>query len=365
MKPKVLFLLHLPPPIHGSSMVGKWIYESNTLNSTFETKYINLLASSNIQETGKFSLRKVWSSILLSIHLFVNLIFFRPKILYFALTATGFAFYRDVILVFLIKCFNIKIVYHLHNKGFKKNAASSSMNRFLYQFVFRKSTVLLLSELLYEDVSEFVKKENIRICPNGIPSVTEKKTAKELADNPTVLFLSNLISSKGVFVLLDALKILNERQVDFKSIFVGGEGDINRKEFIKKVNENNLHNSVSYVGRKTGNEKQVIFSYADIFVFPTNEDCFPLVLLEAMQAYLPIVTTDEGGILDIVKNNITGIITEKRKPTELADALEKLIQNKELRVTMGKNGRERYEKFFTLQKFEENLTKILQEEFEK
>ena len=56
---KILFVLHLPPPVHGASMMGKYIHDSPLVNHSFDCRFINLSASANVDEVGKLSLRKV------------------------------------------------------------------------------------------------------------------------------------------------------------------------------------------------------------------------------------------------------------------------------------------------------------------
>ena len=58
MKYKVLFIMHMPPPVHGAAMMGKYIHDSKLINETFECRYINPSASSNIKEVGKLNIGK-------------------------------------------------------------------------------------------------------------------------------------------------------------------------------------------------------------------------------------------------------------------------------------------------------------------
>jgi hypothetical protein len=58
---KVLFILHTPPPIHGSSMIGQFIKDSDLINNSFNTQYINLGTSKSIDEIGKKPIRKIFS----------------------------------------------------------------------------------------------------------------------------------------------------------------------------------------------------------------------------------------------------------------------------------------------------------------
>ena len=78
-----------------------------------------------------------------------------------------------------------------------------------------------------------------------------------------------------------------------------------------------------------------------------------------MQYKLPIVSTDEGGIKDIVEDSITGYIVPKQNAGALAEKIAVLIDNEELRHNMGNAGYLRYKKYFTLSVFEHKMTDIL------
>ncbi|KAF0236785.1 MAG: group 1 glycosyl [Prolixibacteraceae bacterium] len=360
MKSKVLFILHWPPPVHGSSVVGLQIKESKIINENFDCCYINLGTSISIDEIGKNSLIKFFRHLTIIWKVLRNLVSNRPALCYFAITAKGNAFYKDALVVLLVKIFRVKLVYHFHNKG-----VSTRQNRFidnlLYGFVFKNTDVILLSKYLYTDIQSFIPEKKVHICPNGISKLDKPPMTLDKKQNQIVniLFLSNLIESKGVFVLLAACSILLQKGITFKCDFVGGEGDINADQFQTKVRLLRLTNHVRYFGLKYGEEKNRAFCEADIFALPTSEDCFPLVLLEAMQNGLPIVSTFEGGIKDIVEDNVTGYLVQQKNVQSLAAKLELLIQNSELRINMGKAGRLKYEQEFTLIKFENRLMEIL------
>ena len=97
-------------------------------------------------------------------------------------------------------------------------------------------------------------------------------------------------------------------------------------------------------------------------LFPTfyHNECFPLVLLEAMEHGLPCISTTEGGIPGIVDDGKTGFLVPKHDVAVLADKILLLLNDSVLRSNMGKVGREKFEKEFTLEVFEKRMTWILE-----
>jgi len=365
MKPKrtVLFFLQIPPPVHGSTVVGLQIKNSELVNTNYNCHYINLLTSKKINEIGKFSLGKFSRYLLILAKAVGKVIIHKPDLCYLAINSKGSAFYRDAFVVILLKLFRNKIVYHLHGKGVSTRQ-ENFIDNLLYRLIYKKTNVIMLSPHLYYDIQKYVSEDSVFYCPNGVPDLFKIYRFKVKSDDKEtvkILFLSNMIISKGVFELLEACKILHNKGINFKCTFAGDFVSITEDLFRSKVLGLNIQNCVNYAGKKYGKEKELEFLKADIFAFPTyySNECFPLVLLEAMQHSLPIISTFVGGIPDIVQDNVTGFLITPNKPSELAAKLELLISDKSLREIMGKNGRLRYEQNYTLHHFEENLNNIL------
>lgn len=118
---------------------------------------------------------------------------------------------------------------------------------------------------------------------------------------------------------------------------------------------------VLFHGRKFGDEKETFWRNADIFVFPTYypNECFPLVLLEAMQHGVPCVSTNEGGISGIIEDGDNGLLVSRQDCVALALAIETLLNNQELCQGMGLRGREVYLQELTLSVFEQRFATIL------
>ncbi len=354
MTPRILFIVPLPPPIHGSAMMCQYIHDSKLINESFRCDYVNLSTSRRMEEIGNRSLVKVFRFIGSYFAVLWHLLSHRYAACYLAITCHGIGFLKDAPFVLLCKLFVKKVIIHQHNKGM-----ADDVDRWLYRWllplVYRNTTVILLSWKLYPDIERVVKRDQVVICPNGIPDI---KPQPSRLPNPVphLLFLSNLLESKGVIDLLDACKILKERGYRFVCNFVGSEThEINAERFRREVHSRELDQMVHYKGSKYGEEKVRQFVATDVFVFPSCNDCFPLVLLEAMQYSLPVVSTNIGATTDIVKHKATGFIAEMHSPKNLADKISQLLDNPISVQQMGKEGRKRYFEFFTIDKYEDRI----------
>lgn len=252
----------------------------------------------------------------------------------------------------------------MHNKGVH-NFAKNRFARLAYRINFSNVKIILISKELYNDVADFVKPENIFYLSNGLPPTLSEKQYKniiELREKATsktrFLYLSNMISEKGIWVLLEACNLLHKDGKDFECHYVGNWGDTTHEDFQNEISKRGLEKYVFVHGPKYGVEKETFFSNSNVFVFPTFCDIFGLVLLEAMEYGLPCISTYEGGIPSIIQNNENGILVKQQSSEQLKEAMLSFIENPSQK-DMGSKGREIYLKKYTIATFEKNITDIL------
>lgn len=358
MKNKIVFALHMPPPVHGASMMGKYIHDSQVINDAFDCKYFNLTLAKNLQDIGKGGLRKLIDFIKQITALRKVVKSEKPHLCYVTPNAKGGAFYKDFLIVMMLKAMGQKVVIHYHNKGVLTRQ-NKPLDNILYRLFFKNLKVILLAEALYNDICKYVNRKDVYICPNGIPATIELEKKKHNGFN--ILFLSNMMREKGVYDLVDACKILKDKNLNFHCHFVGKWSDITEKTFNDRIKALGLQKYVNAYGAKYGKDKNEFFQIADVFAFPTfyNNECFPLVLLEAMEQGIPCISCNEGGISDIIDEEQTGFVIPKNQPAILSKKLELLINNYNLCNKMGNAGRQKFEQEFTLDQFEKRITKIL------
>ena len=151
-------------------------------------------------------------------------------------------------------------------------------------------------------------------------------------DNPTVVFIGNLVEQKGLKYLLEAKKI---SESDY-TLLIYGDGP-ERESLNSYVMENNLKNT--YLMGKTDIPEKII-PEADIMVLPSISEGASIVALESMSCAKSLVATDTGNISSVITNNQNGIIIPPRNPELLKEALDDLVINEEKREKLGKNARE-------------------------
>ena len=317
--------------------------------------------AASIEDVGHFRLKKIVDLVHLLKNIRKKVKEIKPSLVYMTPNAKGGAFFKEFLIIMMLKWMGCKVVIHYHNKGVK-TVQDKWMYHQLYKRFFKKLKVILLAECLYDDIKKYVKKEDVFICPNGIKDIASENISKRDNAHPQLLFLSNLIKTKGVLDLIEACKLLREKKLAFGCTVIGAESaEITAKAFQELIEKDRLQDCVKYVGPKFGSDKEDYYKKAEIFVFPTYypNECFPLVLLEAMQYGLPCISTNEGAIPDIVDNGKTGFVINKKSPAELAEKLEILINDAKLRQEMGTAGREKYKDNYTLELFEHNMAEIL------
>lgn len=363
MKPKLLCILHQSPPHHGAAKVGDFIVNSDKINNEFECKFIPIRSSKNIKEIGKFSFEKIRSAIKLKNDIEKAIKKFKPDIIYYTPAIGIIGFLRDYFVTKPIREYlkekNVKVYYHYHTKGvdkFKKNFLLYE----LFKNFLKNINLILLSPMLKDEFKEF-NINNIYYLPNGIEDYfQDKENFKKYLNikfrkknKNNILFLSNMIKSKGYFEVLKLAKKYKNYNFNFAGSWMN-END--KKDFFDFIDQHHLNN-VKFYGFVNGEEKYNLFKENFIFIFPTKyiNEAFPLVLLESLSFGIPVITTKEGSIPYIIDEK-SGVLIDDEK-----DLLGNFCKyfNLLVNIETSKHCRARYVNNFTLKIFEENLVNIL------
>lgn len=358
MRKKILFIVQLPPPIHGSSLMNQYVVNSAQLKSRFNSIVLPMNFSNSIGDLGTLSFKKIWLMLLYIPKLIITVLRHKPAIAYFTIAPIGNAFLRDALFVWIVKMLRTKTVLHMHGKGIRPEMERSSFRKRIYAMVFKNSHVILLAETLYPDVAEICPPHPF-ILPNGIEDIDMLSTTRD-DDSPRFLYLSNLLKSKGIETFLAGLIHLNRKGIRFYAKIAGAPGDINYQDIRELLEKEKLQDNVILLGPVFGTEKEKCLKDSNIFVLPTAypNEAFPVSILEAMRSGHAVVTTDNGAIPEIIENKETGLISAMGDQQALISNMEIVAKDKNLRKLLGEQAQRKFKKEYTLATYETNLVGI-------
>ncbi|MGH1577964.1 glycosyltransferase [Planktotalea sp.] len=167
-----------------------------------------------------------------------------------------------------------------------------------------------------------------------------RKRAKQL------LFVGRLAGVKGVPVLLDALSTLREAHPDLNVTFIGDGPE--RAALEERAQELGLGRITKFVGYKSQSEVAEALMNSDLFVLPSFAEGVPVVLMEAMAAEVPVITTHVAGVPELISDGQEGILVHPGDSNSLSHAIERVLNDVDLAESMGKAGRAKVSASFNI-----------------
>jgi len=152
----------------------------------------------------------------------------------------------------------------------------------------------------------------------------------------SILFVGRLVPEKAPGLLLDAVRLLRERGVPVRAV-IAGDGPL-RPALEARVAAEGLGDVVEIAGPVGQHELPSRYLAADVFCLPSFAEGIPVVLMEAMLTELPVVTTAIAGIPELVRPD-SGVLVQPGDAVAVADALQELAADPELRLALGRRGR--------------------------
>lgn len=372
----------LPPPTHGQSVAFEMLVDH--LRAKRSDVAVLDISSGAASASHVGTLRSLVHY--LRCHLsFVRLMLRRPgAVVYQTIAQSRMGFLRDLGFFATGRLLGARFVWHLHggNYGGFYEQQSPSFRRII-RFVLRRiDRVIVLGETL-RSMFDFVPEleTRIRVVPNAIPPFVQvspgpKRFSASEGRPFHLLFLSNLIESKGFFTLLEAVKILKDDcpfavHADFCGHFFTNQSDdieVTSAEqaaelFRTRVETWGIGTLVTYHGAVSGREKEARFAEADAFVLPTRYDNEgqPISIIEAMAHGIPVLSTDYRAIPDLLTDGETGYFVDANDARSIANRVVALGSDPALYESMSRLSIERARTRFSAAVHLDRLDAILEE----
>lgn len=233
---------------------------------------------------------------------------------------------RKLIFIRLAKLLHKKIIIHFHPATekhlFEDKYAKATNKLFSYS-----DLLIVLSPQWERWINQAFPNNNFKITVLYNPCPIVNRVFSQRKNH--ILFAGTLNERKGYNRLLEAFSLICKQYSDWKIIFAGN-GEINKaKELQKKLNIPD--SQIEYLGWISGSLKERTFQEASIYCLPSWGEGFPMGILDAWAYGIPVITTPVGGITDVVKNDINGLIFQTYNLHELAACIEKLIKSNDYR----------------------------------
>ena len=249
--------------------------------------------------------------------------------------------------------------YLFISKGLKGFIARNFVKT-LYKLAISGETNSIITENIYDkgliSSLNIISDNQINIIRGAGVNLSQYKYTQENNENIKVSMACRLLKDKGVFEYIEAAKILKQKlsNIEFE---LYGDIDIHNPASLTVSDIEKIKNDgfVNVYGFSSDIAK--VFRDSNIIVLPSYREGLPKVLIEAAACGRAVVTTDVPGCRDAIEPNITGLLCEVKNPKSLAEQIEKLILNNEIRNYMGKEGRKLAENEF-------DINKVIEKHFE-
>ena len=354
-KLRVLLLGYLPPPLFGPAVAYQTLLRSEFAQRC-DVLFLNVSVVKSIDELERFRIGKLFKMLRFAAHELLWLLARRPDFCCGPISLNARALLKDIFLLKLARWCGVRTVVYFHGTGLPaaRERLSPRLRRWLDATIREAAGAIVIADCLRFNFDGLLPAEQIFTLTQGIePLALPARTPHPF----TILYLGALYRPKGVFDLLAAMPLLP----DVKLIMAGRWFRANEQaEAEQYIRDHGLQ--IEFPGEVTGERKAAVLQAADVLAFPVapEYEAFGLVMLDAMQAGLPIVATRGGARNEVVQDGVNGLLCEHQNPRDLADKIRQLAGDPALRQRMSESNRQEFAAKYTHEHFGRRFAEIFE-----
>ncbi len=257
--------------------------------------------------------------------------------------------------------FGTPTVVHLHGASFVEFFRGGLFARAISRWLFRRcGRAIVLGhgwrDFLVQEVG--IDPGKVDVLYNAVPDFAGPGTGREppQAGRPvSLLVLAHLSERKGIGTLLHACRILRDRGFPFR-LTLGGNGDVDG--YRRMAAELGIGDACEFLGWVSREQAHELIRSHEALLLPSTHEGLPMVILEALCARLPVITTPVGSIPEVLEQRATALMVPVGDRTALADAVQELAADPALYRTLSEGGRRLFEERFNIEGYCERLCAV-------
>jgi len=342
---RVLLVTPLPPPFGGISAWTERVL-GGPLGERFDIEVVDTSPPEKVAVSGesRFRARRAGASLWMLFRFMRALRRHRPDVVHVN-TSYGWALARDGFFIRMANRAGIPSVFHFHGGDLPESIENSPsyLQAPIKKTLRQTSALVALTRHTHDYLEACVGVGRVHTLPNFVEMGAFRAMTRDTRRDalPEVLFVGWILEAKGARELLAAahalpgarFTLIGQIEPEFRATL---SADLEA-----------LSDRVTLLPPRPFSEVLPLYERADLFVLPTWREGFPIVVIEAMAAGLPVVSTPVGAIPEIVREGIDGLLVPPRDAQALTQALAVLLGDPERRREMGLAGRERVKAHFT------------------
>ncbi|MBQ4799521.1 glycosyltransferase family 4 protein [Pseudoalteromonas sp. MMG006] len=353
---KILFVGPLIYPVHGQSLAFTRLVESLKINE----KYII-----NTNGEDYDGVRKVFFSIQVLFFIFIKLTVKKFDTVYFTCSRSFLGSLKDILLINLASVKGSRIINHLHGSDFYDflHGSPKWYKKLLIHSYNKVDTSIVLLERMRDQFQDF-QNMTVEVVPNFYDNSLNESLENKNINEINLVYLSNIMCSKGIFDLISAFKLLATKYTNVHLYIAGGYiadkymGCAEIKD--KFLHEISGHSRIVYLGKVFGDEKIKLLQRSDIFVLPTyyDSEAFPISIIEGMACGNAIVTTNYKYLPDVV-TAANGVLIEPKSIESLVSGIEVFFKNNEKLRSIQLNNKLHAKDNYSIEQYINSLNSLL------
>jgi glycosyltransferase involved in cell wall biosynthesis len=374
----VIFAIPTSPPYSGPEIVGDLMLRAD-MGPSFEVVHVRTnvhrqnAAKGRVNLVSLLALGRSWSRLVRAIQRA------RPPIVFLYLSQNWTGFVRDTVLICTARLMGASVIAQVHGANFANFYEHSPRWRrpIIRRVVRSLSSVLVLADRFRYQFEKLCPARRVGVLHNPIMAEafeprTGSNQALKAEDGCRILFMGHLSTAKGFVDLMNAVPLVFDACPDVRFDFSGEWLSFEENILHGERGEPIVHDAVAiaetwttlqrryprqvrYRGVVNGNEKIALIQQSDALVLPSYSEGFPMAILEAMAAGLPVVVTPVGVLPEILLDSINALFVEPGDLDGLAEALVAIASRPDLRAAMGRANREIAASKFALQNIAQQL----------